>query len=151
MKKPLIHDSWVAIRAGFDDDDQDTVFRIRTQMPTRKVRSRYPTLVIVKWPYRAKKDGMPRQADLDRMSAFEDALEVVVEQPVLGIQVACLTGCGRRSWRYFVADTGRFLAALKPQFQSQGPDCGEMKEVDDPEGEGLSELMQLLECEHRDG
>lgn len=146
MKKPLIADSWVAIRAGFHDDDLDTVFRLRTQMPTKKVRLQYPTMMIVKWPYQPKKDGMPRQSDLNRMSAFEDVLEVEVEQPVLGIQVACLTGCGRRSWRYFVADPVAFLKIVKPLLKSHGPESGEIKKIDDPEWECLSELMPLLDC-----
>ena len=114
MARELTADSWVAIRAQFDDDDLDTVFRLRTQMPTKKVRLQHPTMMIIKWPYQAKKDGMPRQADMKRMAAFEDALEIAIEAPALGIQAACLTGNGRRTWRYFVAAPDNFLTAVRP-------------------------------------
>lgn len=150
MTKQLITDSWIVVRACFDDDDLDTVFRFRTGMPTRKTQQAYPVMLIIKWPYPAKKDGMPRQADLKRMSAFEDALEVAVEAPVLGIQAACLTGNGRRTWRYFVADPDAFLRAVEPLLQAHGPEPHLFRHVDDAQWEGLAELMPLLECEHGD-
>jgi len=148
MAKELIPDSWVAIRAQFDDDDLDTVFRLRTCMPTRKVRRQHPTMMIIKWPYEARKDGMPRQSDLKRMAAFEDALEVAVEAPAIGLQVACLTGNGRRTWRYFVADPGNFSSAVRPLLEAHGPGPHMFRQVEDPEWEGLAELMPLLECAH---
>lgn len=65
MAKPPLEDSWFTTRAMFDDDDLDTVFRLRTAMPGKRVRAQYPVMMIIKWFYPAKKDGMPRQADLD--------------------------------------------------------------------------------------
>jgi hypothetical protein len=146
MAKPPIADRWIAVRAQFDDDDLDTVFRFRVAMPTPSVRRRHPVMMILKWPYAAKKDGMPRQADLARMAAFEDALEVAIEAPVVGIQVACLTGNGRRTWRYFVADPARFVAAVEPLLATHGPAPHLFRQVEDPAWEGLSDLLPLLEC-----
>lgn len=148
MVKELIADSWVAIRAQFEGDELDTVFRLRTQMPTKKVKLQHPTMMIVRWPYLPKKDGMPRQTDMKRMSAFEDALEVAIEAPGIGIQVACLTGNGRRTWRYFVADPDVFLTAVQPLFSKHEPEPHLFKQIDDPKWEGLTELMPLLDCEH---
>jgi hypothetical protein len=151
VAKELIADSWVAIRAQFDDDDLDTVFRLRTQMPIKKVRSQHPIMMIIKWPYPAKKDGMPRQADMKRMGSFEDALEDAIEAPRLGIQVACLTGNGRRTWRYFVADPDAFLHSLHPLLQAHAPEPHLFRQIEDPDWEGLGELLPLLECEHDEG
>ena len=151
MGKQLIADSWVAIRAQFEGDDLDTVFRFRTQIPSKKIRTKYPTMMIIRWPYQPKKDGMPRQADLKRMAVFEDALETAVETPVLGIQIACLTGNGRRTWRYFVANPTSFLTAIRPLLNDHGPEPHMFRRVKDPEWEGLSELTPLLECERGDG
>jgi hypothetical protein len=50
MATELIADSWIAIRAQFDGDDLDTVFRIRTQMPARRIRLQHPIMMIIKWP-----------------------------------------------------------------------------------------------------
>lgn len=146
MATDLIADSWVAVRAQFDDDDLDTVFRLRTQMPSKKFRLRHPVMMIIKWPYRAKKDGMPRQSDMKRMGLFEDALETEVEAPNIGIQVACLTGNGRRTWRYFTADPDTFLAAVGPLFKTHGPEPHMFRQIADSAWEGLSELMPLLDC-----
>ncbi|MBL8297713.1 MAG: DUF695 domain-containing protein [Rhodanobacteraceae bacterium] len=151
MARKLIADSWIAVRAQFEDDDLDTVFRFRTQMPTKTVRLRHPTMMIIKWPYQAKKDGMPRQADMKRMSAFEDALEIAIEVPALGIQAACLTGNGRRTWRYFVAEPKTFLTAVNPLLKAHGPGPHIFRRIEDYEWEGLSELMPLLECAHDGG
>jgi hypothetical protein len=85
------------------------------------------------------------------MSAFEDALEVAVESSNLGIQVACLTGNGRRTWRYLVANPDGFSLAIRPLFDTHGPAPFLFKQVKDPEWEGLAELMPLLECEHDEG
>lgn len=151
MATGMIADSWVAIRAQFEDDDLDTVFRLRNQMPTRRTRLLRPIMMIIKWPYRAKVDGMPRQVDMKRMSAFEDELEVLVESPGLGIQVACLTGNGRRTWRYYVADPDRFSLVVRPLFDTHGPGPFLFKQVEDSEWEGLAELMPLLESGHHGG
>src|SRR5687768_1587017 len=139
MTRQLIADSWVAIRAQFDDDDLDTVFRLRTQMPSRHVRHRYRTMTILKWQYAPKKDGMPRQADIARRSRFEDALENAVEAPDLGLQAATLTGNGRRTWRYFVADPARFAQVIQPLVHAHGPEPFLFKQVEDPAWEGLAE------------
>ena len=146
MAKPPLEDSWFSTRAMFDDDDLDTVFRLRTAMPGKRVRAQYPVMMIIKWFYPAKKDGMPKQADLERMAAFEDLLETHVEQPVVGVQVACLTGNGRRSWRYYVADAERFTQVVKPLLAAHAPPTTELKRVDDPQWEGLGELLPLLDC-----
>ena len=114
MPKPRLADRWKVVRMCFEDDDLDTLVRFRVALPTPKQRRMAPTMVILKFEYPPKKDGMPRDADLERMAAFEDALEVAVEAPNLALPVACLTGNGRRTWRYFVDDPEPLLAALKP-------------------------------------
>jgi hypothetical protein len=129
----------------FEDDDLDTVVRFRVALPTPKQRRTHPTRLILKWPFAAKKDGMPRDADLKRMAAFEDALEAAVETPALGLAVACLTGNGRRTWRYFVADPAPFLAAVQPVLAAHPP-AFLFKQVDDPAWDGLTELLPLLDC-----
>ncbi len=43
MTKEFIADHWIAIRARFDDDELDTVFRIRIRMPARSGRLKYPS------------------------------------------------------------------------------------------------------------
>ena len=151
MARALISDTWFATRAQFEDDDLDTVFRLRTQMPVTKTRTTFHTLMIIKWPYQPKKDGMPREKDLRRMGSFEDALEVSVEAPVLGIQVACLTGNGRRTWRYFVAEPAAFLRAVKPLLETHGPGPHMFRKKEDAKWAGLSELLPLLECLDEDG
>ena len=146
MAKLTLPDQWRVVRAAFDGDDLDTVFRFRLALPAPKDRKRFPTMLILKWPYKAKKDGMPRDADLKRMSAFEDALEKAVEAPKLGYPVACLTGNGRRTWRYYVDDKKPFLAAVQPLLAAHGPEPHLFREVDDPAWDGLAELLPLLEC-----
>jgi hypothetical protein len=146
MADPFDQDDWLVVRAQFDDDDLDTVFRFRTGLPPRAFVRARPTLIILKWPYSPKKDGMPRDADLKRMGAFEDALEAAVEATRLGFPVACLTGNGRRTWRYFVAEPAAFLAAVEPLLKAHGPAPHVFRQVDDPAWEGLTDLLPLLEC-----
>ena len=146
MALETLADSWLAVRAQFEDDDLDTVIRFRAEMPPEHVRLGHPIMMIIKWPYAAKKDGMPRQVDMDRMSVFEDALEIAIEAPRLGIPVACLTGNGRRTWRHYVADPEPYKAALQPLLAAHAPEPFLFKQVKDVEWEGLSELMPLLEC-----
>ncbi|UXI70720.1 DUF695 domain-containing protein [Tahibacter amnicola] len=141
-----ISDNWAVVRSAFDGDDLDTVFRFRTRIPAQRIRSKHPMLMILRWPYPAKKDGMPRQKDIQRMSAFEDALESAIEATGIGIQAACLTGNGRRSWRYFAADPAVFLATLQPLLDTFAPEPHLFKQREDPTWEALAELMSLLEC-----
>jgi hypothetical protein len=55
VAKELIADSWVAIRAQFDDDDLDTVLSPSHSNAIKKVRSQHPIMMIIKWPYPAKR------------------------------------------------------------------------------------------------
>ena len=146
LPKLTLPDRWKVVRMCFEDDDLDTVVRFRLALPEPKRRKTHPTMLILKFEYAAKKDGMPKDADLKRMAAFEDALEVAVENPGLGLPVACLTGNGRRTWRYFVADPKPFLATVKPVLAAHPP-AFLFRQVDDPMWDGLTELLPLLECE----
>lgn len=145
MTSDELPDSWLVKRACFEDDDLDTVIRFRTELPAAGIRRRHATMMIIKWPYAGKKDGMPRQADMKRMAAFEDDLETAIEEAGLGIAVACLTGNGRRTWRHFVGDPAPFKAALQPLLEAHGPEPFLFKQVKDPKWEGLAELLPLLE------
>lgn len=140
----VLKDDWTAVRSAFAGEALDTVFRFRTNLPPPDIRARYQTMLVVRWPYEAKKDGMPGVAVRRAMSVFEDLLEAEVEAPLIGIQAACLTGGGRRSWRYFVENPELFLARVDPIFALHGPSNGDIRRFDDPGWEGLADLMPLL-------
>jgi hypothetical protein len=146
LPKLILSDTWKVVRMCFEDDDLDTVVRFRVALPAPKDRKRFPTMLILKWEYAAKRDGMPRDKDIERMAAFEDELERAVEETALGYPVACLTGNGRRTWRYYVDDPKPFLAALKPVLAAHEA-AFLFKQVADPAWGGLTELLPLLECE----
>ena len=148
MARVNIRDSWRTVRAQFEDDDLDTVFRFRTELPEKRVRSKYRNLIIFKWPYPAKKDGMPYAAVLKQMGSFEDQLEAAVESSQIGIQAVCLTGNGRRTWRYYVADKTEFLTATKPLLRAFHPAVRVFRQKDDPNWELLAEILPLLDCPH---
>src|SRR5438105_585591 len=102
MREIVVPDFWLVARTMYGDED--TVIRFRSERPTASGQAKYSILMVLTWRYSAKRDGMPRKADLQAMLAFEDALDQVVKEPKVGIHVACLTGGGRRTWRYYVAD-----------------------------------------------
>jgi hypothetical protein len=142
-------DFWDVVRSRFVDDELDTVFRFRVLMPPQDIQQHHPICMIIKWEYQAKKDGMPRQADLKRMSAFEEVLETSVGNNI-GIEVACLTGVGRRTWRYFVSDPERFLQVVQPAFESFDRVPFLFKQLDDPNWTSLAELLTLLDEDDED-
>ncbi len=147
MSADAMADNWLVKCARFEDDDLDTVIRFRSELPRTRTRRSHTTMMIIKWPYAGKKDGMPRQADLKRMAAFEDFLEVAIEETGLGYPVSCLTGNSRRTWRHFVSDPAPFKAALQPLLEAHGPEPFLFKQVLDPNWEGLTELLPLLDCD----
>jgi Family of unknown function (DUF695) len=85
VKEILIPDFWLAVRATYADEE--TVIRFRSERPTSKAQAKYSTMVILKWHYKGKKDGMPRNADLLAMHGFEESLDAVVDVPRVGIHV----------------------------------------------------------------
>jgi hypothetical protein len=140
--------AWYLGQCCFEGDDLDTVVRFRELPPAKERRGR-PRMLILKWEYAAKKDGMPKARDLDRMNAFEDDLEVAVEATGLGFPAACLTGNGRRTWRYFVraGDEKAFLKAVAPVLEAHGPAPFVFRKRDDADWEGLVELLPLKDCD----
>ncbi len=145
MVEIIIPDQWLVARTRFVDETWDVVIRFRAYPATERGKAKYKTMFILKWWYAPKKDGMPRKADLAAMGTFENALEESIENPRVGIQAACLTGGGRRTWRYYAANPAKFRSTVA-KLISGAPTAVELKEVDDPSWEGLGELQVLKEC-----
>lgn len=136
-------DNWLITRCCYGKEE--TIVRFRSEMPTRERQLANPIMVVLRWRYRGKKDGMPSTRVYSDMRRFEDALESLIEDPGLATQVASLTGGNRKTWRYFLHDKSAFLTALNPLLQQFQAARIEVLEFEDPAWDGLDELLPLVE------
>lgn len=125
---------------------EETIIRFRHEMPSEEQCLANPYMIVLRWRYIGKKNGMPTAKEYALMSSFEDALEVAIEAPSVAVQVASLTGGNRKTWRYFMASKDSFKSSLQAILDQFPADAVEILEFEDPTWEGLSEFDPLREC-----
>ncbi len=143
MKQIFKTDNWLLVNCRYGEDD--ATIRFRGEMPSIAARLAHRSMAVLKWRYLAKKDGFPTAKELAQLSKFEDRLEELIEGPAVAVQVACVTGGGRRTWRYFMDRREPFNSIARGVFAEFPSAKIELIEVDDPEWEALSEFEPLID------
>jgi hypothetical protein len=136
-------DMWTVGTA--DQDGQPIIIRVRSELPDASRRSAHAQLIVVGWPYDGNETGLPSAADTTSMLDFESAVEGGLERTGVGLQVASITGAGHKEWRYYSADADAFVDALNASLDGHPTYPLEIEMFDDPEWEGLQQLLQGLE------
>ena len=118
------------------------IVRFRSHLPSAATREDWRHLIQIGWSCEsADDDGMPDAVESGRQDAFEDALQAGVEARGDGAQVASMTGGGVREWRYYTRDPEAFFRSLNEALGSHPEYPLEFGNIEDPEWEGLAELL----------
>lgn len=125
----------------FTQNGNPMIVRARTTLPTKADRERNANLIIIKWPYTQGQGGMPDAREKERMTEFEEALELGTEAKEIGIHALSLTGCGVREWRYYTDDPQKFMEALHQDLQEKHPFPIELQLFQDSEWAALVEFI----------
>jgi Family of unknown function (DUF695) len=136
-------DTWTVGTA--DQDGQPIIIRVRSQMPGPAERHGHGQLIVVGWPYDGTETGLPTSDETAAMQDFENAVEAGLERGGSGIQVASVTGAGHKEWRYYAPDADAFAAALNASLDGHPTYPLEIEMFDDPEWQGLQQLLDGLE------
>lgn len=138
---PFDDDLWTVGEAEAEDG-VSMIVRFRSHLPSPAARADWPHLVQIGWSCEtAGEDGMPDDVESGLQDAFEDALLASVDARGDGVQVASLTGGGVREWRYYVRDPDAFFRTLNEALGSHPEYPLEFGVFEDPEWEGLAELL----------
>ncbi|MDO9222136.1 MAG: DUF695 domain-containing protein [Caulobacter sp.] len=138
---PFDDDAWTVGEARAADG-VSMIVRFRSHLPSAATREDWRHLVQIGWSCEsADEDGMPDDVESGLQDAFEDALLGPVDARGHGAQVASLTGGGVREWRYYTRDPEAFFQALNEALSSHPEYPLEFAVFEDPEWEGLSELL----------
>ena len=84
---------------------------------------------------------MPEKEEHTRIQSFEDALEKGLETRLVGVQVASVTGSGRKEWRYYTSNVEEFMGALNTNLKGHPPYPIDVRQFLDPEWGALKELQ----------
>lgn len=138
---PFQDDMWTVGEAEADDG-VSMIVRFRSHLPSPTAREEWRHLIQVGWSCEsADEDGMPDDIESGLQDAFEDAVRTQVEARGDAAQVASLTGGGVREWRYYTRDPEAFFRSLNQALGSHPEYPLEFGAFEDPEWEGLSELL----------
>lgn len=138
---PYDDDHWT-VGEAVAEDGVSMIVRFRSHLPSAETRADWRHLVQIGWSCEsADEDGMPDDVESGLQDAFEDALLAKVDASGDGAQVASLTGGGVREWRYYTRDPEAFFASLNEALSSHPEYPLEFAVFDDPEWEGLAELL----------
>jgi hypothetical protein len=133
-------ETWLALQDG---PDEDAVFiRARRVPPTESERARLPVLIVAAWPYEHDGAlGMPDEKTYDQMHRFQEAVFAALGESGAGIEAASLLGRGVKEWRYYASDADTFLEVFNQALDALPAFPIEMQSYDDPEWDGLTELL----------
>lgn len=138
---PFDDDLWTVGEAEAEDG-VSMIIRFRSHLPAPAVRADWRHLVQIGWSCEtADEDGMPDDVESGLQDAFEDALLASVDARGDGVQVASLTGGGVREWRYYTRDPEAFFRTLNEAMSSHPEYPLDFGVFEDPEWEGLAELL----------
>lgn len=138
---PFDDDLWTVGEAEAEDG-VSMIVRFRSHLPAPAVRADWRHLVQIGWSCEtADEDGMPDDVESGLQDAFEDALLASVDARGDSVQVASLTGGGVREWRYYTRDPETFFRTLNEALGSHPEYPLDFGVFEDPEWEGLTELL----------
>ena len=137
MNSVFKDDSWTMATGQIDG--RKVLARFRSSLPNPVDMDLLPYLVLLTWSYDSSESGMPGSDTTDRMTDLEAILENSVEKNS-GDLVACITGNGRKEWRYYTYDTDRFMDKLNRGLSGHARFPIEITFHEDPEWRALKEL-----------
>src|SRR5262249_9568307 len=116
MSRIYKQDSWSLSKWSLNE--QEILIRMRDALPSAADRELYSNLILVSWTYSTGPSGLPTADTAQLMQDFENAIESAPETKGLGVLAACITGKGRKEWRYYTSDKDEFMAQFNSGLKS---------------------------------
>lgn len=120
--------------------DRSIIVRTRDNVPGEDIRARYSCLMIVTWRYGQEGSGLPDAAINAELSKFDDAVEGLASESWF-IDVAVVTGNGRKEWRFYARDAEEFAANFRSKLAPHARGGLVIEAFGDLDWTGLSELL----------
>jgi hypothetical protein len=138
------NDTWRMATA--EDDGHPLIFRIREHAPSFAKKSVFPHLLAVSWQYDATiNNGMPVQADVDRMTELEDLLVPAFEGAKAAFLTVIVTGNGVREWQWYASDQETVMKLVNDTLGELEPFPVQFSFQEDPEWEGYTRFLEIGE------
>ncbi|OZI47421.1 hypothetical protein CEK29_01350 [Bordetella genomosp. 5] len=126
-------------------DGQPLIVRSRSALPDEADRHVFDKLIIVSWSYTANDVGMPQDEDNQQTIQFEDAIDESLQDQDVGYLTGCITGNGKKEWRYYARDVDAFMSRFNLGLAGHPEYPLEIRVFQDPDWAGLSELFPNTE------
>jgi hypothetical protein len=120
MESKLKEGDWLIAQGG--TPKRPLMVRIRTRKSDLTYRLQFSELVVIRWRYEPDEHGFPDRPSIDRMDAFEGAINSVLERAEIATQVCCSTGNDFREWMYYTTDQALFMAQFNEALRNH-PIC----------------------------
>lgn len=137
-------DDW-SIAEG-EIDDLPVIIRFREKVDRHRSSRSYTSALRIVWEYQADEDhGFPEDDEMNRLDAFEDAIERKLESDDLAIVVFVMTHAGIRQWLLYTRDADEALRRLEAFTAPEGELLPiELTSSADPEWEEYRHLAASL-------
>lgn len=129
----------------FFQNGSPITIRARTEIPTQPDRELLTNLIVITWPYSGGSNGMPTSSVSERMAEFEETLDSVSAADQIFILALSLTGNSKREWRYYTADSRKFMDVLQKGLSGKELFPIDLQLFKDPDWMGLKEFHEKLQ------
>jgi len=128
-----------------EDNGKPLIIRIRKQPPTFAIRSDFPHLLAISWPFDAdNRNGMPSAQDVGRMAELEDLLVGGLESPGEAFVTAAVTGNGIREWQWYARNPRTIMELINKTLGHLDPFPIKISFQDDPAWQGYNGFLEII-------
>lgn len=107
-------EQWTTVQAN--DGGRPLIVRIRTDLATPEVQSRWPNRMVVLWRFPAEgaegSNGLPSPSQQTAMNQFEDAVAAGLASAGVAVLTSVATSRGAREWIWYCGPTADFNRAF---------------------------------------
>lgn len=128
--------------ATFDDRGLNHVVRSLSAMPSNFIRAEFDKLIVCTWSWASTDLGMPPPETYDLINEFQDLIDASLDADEWALEAATITGGDVKEWRFYTPDPDQFIVGFSGALASHAPFPVELQMFDDPEWNGLAELLR---------
>jgi hypothetical protein len=124
------------------EDDMPVIYKFVNELPESEVRNQLAWLTVLSWKYDgATNNGMPLEAENQRMIVLEDTIEDGIESDSILRHVYSRTGNNLKEFVYYIHDQEEFLASFNKAVDGHPQYPIEINFYEDGEWEDFKKLL----------
>lgn len=115
-----------------EENGKPLYIRFRDAFSDKKADPTFPRVIQIVWKYQADEQGLPTEAEIPQLKAFESRLVEATEPNKVAVLVCVCTNNGAREWMFYASGDTAFEDCLNTISEDQEPFPIDITSAPDP-------------------